>query len=120
MQCEDLYELISCLLPEVTASPAQHCTYSIFGTKLSWVRPILFAILLSFLYCVVKGGDHDAIGYVFLRTVGAEIDGPGLCFVLLVGNANKQAPISGQLTDCKVWSKAFKAIATCIFRAPRC
>jgi hypothetical protein len=31
VQCEDLYELISCLLPEVTASPAQHCTYTIFG-----------------------------------------------------------------------------------------
>jgi hypothetical protein len=31
VQCEDLYELISCLLPEVTASPAQHCTYPIFG-----------------------------------------------------------------------------------------
>jgi hypothetical protein len=47
VQCEDLYELISCLLPEVTASPAQHCTYSIFGTKLSWIRSILFAILFQ-------------------------------------------------------------------------
>jgi hypothetical protein len=26
VQCEDLYEPISCLLPEVAASPAQHCT----------------------------------------------------------------------------------------------
>jgi hypothetical protein len=48
VQCEDLYELISCLLPEVTASPAQHCTYSIFGTKTSWIRSILFAVLMSF------------------------------------------------------------------------
>jgi hypothetical protein len=48
VQCEDLYELISCLLPEVTASPAQHCTYLIFGTKLSWVRPALFAVLSTF------------------------------------------------------------------------
>jgi hypothetical protein len=56
-QCEDLYELISCLLPEVTASPAQHCTYSIFGTKLSRIRPSLFTIfaaLLGFL-CEVRG-----------------------------------------------------------------
>jgi hypothetical protein len=37
---------------------------------------------LSFLYYVVKGGDHDASSYVFLQTVGAEIDGSGLCFVL--------------------------------------
>jgi hypothetical protein len=44
VQCEDLYELISCLLPEVTASPAQHCTYTIFG-QTSWVQPILFAFL---------------------------------------------------------------------------
>ena len=46
VQCEDLYELISCLLPEVTASPAQHCTYSIFGNKLApaWVRNSVFAI----------------------------------------------------------------------------
>lgn len=52
VQCEDLYELISCLLPEVTASPAQHCTYSIFGTTFhpAWVRNSVFAIffLLSF------------------------------------------------------------------------
>lgn len=37
VQCEDLYELISCLLPEVTASPAQHCTYSIFGNTSPFV-----------------------------------------------------------------------------------
>jgi hypothetical protein len=53
VQCEDLYELISCLLPEVTASPAQHCTYSIFGTKLSRVRTSLFAIFDAFLcFCL--------------------------------------------------------------------
>lgn len=33
VQCEDLYEPISCLLPEVAASPAPHCTYPIFGMK---------------------------------------------------------------------------------------
>ena len=38
MQCEDLYELISCLLPEVTASPAQNCTYPIFDNHLQEVR----------------------------------------------------------------------------------
>jgi hypothetical protein len=49
VQCEDLYELISCLLPEVTASPAQHCTYTIFG-QTSWVQPILFAFFNIMFY----------------------------------------------------------------------
>ena len=54
MQCEDLYELISCLLPEVTASPAQHCTYSIFGTKLSRVRPSLFANIAALFFFLLQ------------------------------------------------------------------
>lgn len=39
VQCENLYEPISCLLPEVAASPAQHCTYKSLET--TWVQPIL-------------------------------------------------------------------------------
>jgi hypothetical protein len=59
VQCEDLYELISCLLPEVTASPAQHCTYSIFGTKTSWIRSALFAFLAALLF--IGGECEDRI-----------------------------------------------------------
>ena len=54
VQCEDLYEPISCLLPEVAASPAPHCTYPIFGQNIARtrarVRFLLASRILSFLF----------------------------------------------------------------------
>jgi hypothetical protein len=50
VQCEDLYELISCLLPEVTASPAQHCTYLIFGKHLA--RRGFETLFLQFIFAL--------------------------------------------------------------------
>jgi hypothetical protein len=52
MQCEDLYELISCLLPEVTASPAQHCIYSIFGKHLT--QRGFETLFLQFSFCIFR------------------------------------------------------------------
>ena len=48
VQCEDLYEPISCLLPEVAASPAPHCTYLIFGKNIACRAPVRFLAATSF------------------------------------------------------------------------
>ena len=77
VQCEDLYELISCLLPEVTASPAQHCTYQIFGTKQSRFRSSLFAILFLLCDFCVRLEERGDAGRLFLGRVVDEI----LCFL---------------------------------------
>jgi hypothetical protein len=82
VQCEDLYELISCLLPEVTASPAQHCTYSIFGTKRRGFDPYFLHFLLHFFsYCPEWEGRNE-IETIFLLGLVGEILGSGLCFLL--------------------------------------
>jgi hypothetical protein len=76
VQCEDLYELISCLLPEVTASPAQHCTYQIFGTNSRGFDPYFLLIKRVFLSYCLESAQEGVYRGLFLAHVVGEI----LCF----------------------------------------
>jgi hypothetical protein len=74
VQCEDLYELISCLLPEVTASPAQHCTYQIFGTNSRGFDPYFLPFCSNFFAILLESRrSKGKLAFVFGMCDGRDI-----------------------------------------------